>query len=143
MKRTLSLIGLCGISLLLLTGCEGKSTLKCNKNESETDVSITASFNDNKIESMNLEYLLNLSNYSEAEINTFNNQDLCSGVKTGMEDFKDTFSDCKQNIENKNIKITANFDINKIKDDKLNMIQTPDNAKKELENSGYKCKIEK
>lgn len=143
MKRTLSLIGLCGISLLLLTGCGGKSTLKCNKNESETDVSITASFNDNKIESMNLEYLLNLSNYSDAEINTFNNQDLCSGVKAGMEDFKDTFSDCKQNIENKNIKITANFDINKIKDDKLNMIQTPDNAKKELEKSGYKCKIEK
>lgn len=143
MKKGILLFGIAGASLLLLTGCENKSTLKCNMSQSGVDVNFNVGFKGNKIDNMSLQYLMDVSSLSDSEVSALKGQDLCSGLKEDIDEFKEAFTDCKQNLEDKKLSIDATFDVNKIAGDQLSKMQTPEDAKKDLENSGYTCKIEK
>ena len=129
--------------LLLSTGCASKSTLKCTKNSNGVDTDFNVYFMGNKIENMDLKYFMDLSSFNDSQIDIMKNQDLCSGLKEDMAEFKESFSNCKQNIEDKKLSITADFDINKISNEKLGKMQNPEAAKTDLEKTGYKCTIEK
>ena len=130
-------------TLLLSTACGSKTTVKCTTNSSGIDVNLNIGFDGNKIEKMDLQYFMDLSSYSDSEISLIKNQEFCSGIKTSMSDFKDAITDCKQNIEDKKLTVNANFDVNKIAASTLEKMQSPEDAKKDLESSGYKCEIQK
>ena len=142
MKKGILLFGIAG-ACLLLTGCGNNAKLKCTMNTSGVDVNFNVAFKGNKIDAMDLKYAMDLSSYTDSQINILKDQDLCTGLKSDMTEFSEAFSDCKQTLEDKKLNITANFDVNKISTEQQNKMQTPEDAKKDLENSGYTCTIEK
>ena len=143
MKKGILVFSVFAFSLLFLTGCNEKATLKCTMNTNGVDTYFNVGFNGNKIENMDLKYSMDVSSYSDSQIDILKEQDLCSGLKSDMDEFKDAFANCEQKLEDKKLNITANFDVNKISTSQLSKMQTPEAAKKDLENSGYKCTIEK
>ena len=92
---------------------------------------------------MNLQYKTNLSGYTKTQKDTYMNQDLCGGLISDMEEFKDAITDCSKKLEGDIVIITENFDIDKIEGNKTSKNQAPETVKKDLESSGYKCIIEK
>lgn len=142
MKKGILLFGIAG-ACLLLTGCGNKATLKCNMNSSGVDINFNIDFKGNSIDAMDLKYAMDLSDFSDSQIDILKNQDLCSGLKEDMDEFKDAFADCKQELNDKKLNISAKFNVDKISSEKRDKMQTPEDAKKDLESSGYKCTIEK
>jgi len=143
MKKGGILFIIVGTCLFLLTGCNSKTILKCNKSAENFERYFNLSFTGNKINALNLQYTINLSEYSDNQIDALNSQDLCNELKTEVEDFKESLTDCNQKLEDNKLNILANFDVDKISSDQLSKMQTPEDAKKDLEKSGYSCKIEK
>ena len=143
MKKSVILFCFVSACFFLLTGCDNKTILKCTMNSNGVDTNFNIGFNGNKIEKMDLQYLMDLTNYSDSQIDVLKDQDFCIGLKSDMEEFKEAFANCNQKLEDKKLNIVADFDVNKISSSQLSKMQTPENAKKDLENSGYKCTIEK
>ena len=141
MKKGIFLLCVAILCLLFTTGCDNKTIVKCETKVNDATKNYNISFIGNKINSIDLE--IDLSGYSNEQIDAIKDQDLCSDLKSEVEEIKDALSDCKQTIEEKKLSINATFDVNKIPGNQLNKMYSPENAKKDLENSGYKCTIEK
>ncbi len=132
------------VCLLLLAGCgNSKSKLNCKMTVSGVDIDLNVGFTGNNIDAMDLKYYMDLSSYSDIQVDAIKKQDFCNSVKNVMGDLKESFSNCKQNVEDKKLSVTADFDIDKISDDKKKKMQSPDDAKNDLEKTGYKCTLEK
>ena len=58
-----------------------------------------------------------------------------------MSSYKDAFTDCKQNITDKHLKVSSVLDVDKIAKNILDKMTTPAKTKKELEKEGYKCTV--
>ena len=142
MKKVLLCCVTCAC-ILLLAGCGEKAKLNCKMSVSGVDIDLNAGFAGNKLESMNLKYFMDLGDYSDTQVDAIKGQDFCTSVKNVMGVLKESFSNCKQNIEDKKLNVTADFDLDKIDKNQLSKMQSPDDAKKDLEKIGYTCKIEK
>ena len=129
-------------AILLVTGCSlsiGNKTLSCDEEASGVEINITTKFSGNKIQSMSLKYGMDLSTYSDAQINLVEKQDLCKSVKSAMSGMSDAFGNCKQAIENKQLSVTATIDISKVKGYDIDEKSTFSDVKKSLEKSGFDC----
>ena len=86
---------------------------------------------------------MDLSKYSDAQIEAIGKQDFCSRVKSSMSTFKDAFSNCNQEISSKHLNVKAELDVNKVAKDYVSKIAKPESAKAELEKVGYTCTIQR
>lgn len=142
MKKNKLVLGVLISSVLLLTGCAAKeSKLTCTQNTSGVDIEFNVGFKGNTIETMDFNYDMDLSKYSDTQIKAVEKQDLCKTVKNYMSAFKDAFTDCSQKVEDKHLKVNSVLDIDKITKSYLDKLSTPKATKEELEKTGYKCVI--
>ena len=145
-------------ALVLLTGCSSESSsnlgdnifgndieedngvrLVCSQKVQIVDVDMIADFKDESLTYLGLKYKMDLSAYNDAQITAINGQDMCSSVKQSMTKYTDSFTNCKQSIEDKALIITADFDLDKLIDDDITKTTNIEEAKKELEKQGYTC----
>ena len=137
-----SKILLAGILVLLITGCSAKeSKLTCTQTTSGVDVIFTIDFKGNVIENMDINYNMDLSKYSDAQITAVGKQDFCKSVKNAFGDYKEAFNNCKQNIADKKLEVSADLEIDKVSDSILDKLESPESAKEELEDEGYTCEL--
>ena len=141
--------------VLLLTGCESDiinngdikvdngTRLSCNQKVQTVDVKMIADFKDDKLTYLGLEYGMDLSSYTDTQVNAIQKEDMCTIVKNSMSNYSDAFTNCKQSVENKQLLITADFDLDKLKGADLTTQTSIDEAKTELEKQGYSCTITK
>lgn len=130
--------------ILISTGCSQKeSKLKCTQTASGVDINFNVSFKGRLIETMDFDYDMDLSKYSDVQIEAIGKQDFCSNVKSSMSQYKNAFTDCKQEITDKHLKVYSVLDVDKIAKNLLDKMSSAEAAKKELEKQGYKCTITK
>ena len=130
--------------VLLLTGCgsQKEALLRCTATQSGVDVNLNVKFIGKKVDKMDLSYNMDLSGYNDTQINAIGNQDFCTSVKNAMSQYSDAFTNCKQNISNKHLVVTADFDIDKIATSELDKMSSVEDAKTGLESAGYTCTVE-
>ena len=135
--------GVLACSILVLTGCgnSGAKTLVCTQNAAGVDIELTTKFAGNKVDDMKMKYTMDVSSYNETQIDAIKGQDFCTLVKGSMSGYEKAFNNCKQDVGNGKLLITADFDITKIEDETLKEESTPEEAKKGLEEEGYTCVI--
>lgn len=132
------------VGMMLLTGCAAKeSKLVCTQTASGVDVGFNVGFKGNTVDTLDLTYDMDLSSYSDTQISAIEKQDFCTRVKNSMSQFKDAFTDCKQDITDKKLNVSAKLDIDKVAKSFLDKKTTPKAAKTSLEKAGYTCTIEK
>ena len=135
------LLSLLLVAVILVSGCTKKSSkLVCTQTASGVDITFNVDFDGKTVKNMDFSYDMDLSSYSDTQISAVGKQDFCTRVKSLMSSFSEAFKDCKQDISNKHLKVSAALDVNKISDSALN-VSSPDAAKKELEKIGYSCTI--
>ena len=139
-KMVLCFVVLFG-GVLLLTGCGLNSRLECTQESSGVNITYNIDFSGNKIKSMDFGYDMDLSKFTDTQISMVEKQDFCSTVSSSMTQYKDAFKDCKQSIKNKHLSVTAAFEVDKIAKTELDKMSSPKATKKELEKSGYTCKL--
>lgn len=128
--------------LVLASACAPKeSKLECTQTTSGVDVGFNVDFKGNMISDINITYDMDLSKYNDTQIKAIGKQDYCKIVKNAMSEYEKGFNNCTQNVENKKLNVKANIDINKINKKVLGNMQKPDDAKKEIEDQGYKCTL--
>ena len=127
-KKFVAVVAL--FAVVVLTGCTPKeSKLSCTQTTSGVDVGFNVGFKGNVIDTMNLTYDMDLSKYSDTQVEAISKQDFCTRVKSSMSQFKDAFTDCKQDVSNKKLNVNANLDINKVAKTFLSKRTTPKAAK--------------
>lgn len=144
MKKVLLMSLAVGLTLLLTAcGKDNKITnrLVCTQNAAGVDVELTTNFQGNKIYDMDLKYTMDLSEYSDVQINAIKEQDFCTIVKNAMAGFKEAFTNCKQSLNNKELLITSKLDVTKVSDGTVKQEGSIEEAKEGLESQGYKCVI--
>ena len=138
-------LALLAVVMFGVVGCGsssgGSKTVTCTMTSAGTDLEMNVHFDGNKVASMDMNAGMDLSNYSDSQIKILENQDFCSSIKNYMYSYKEAFTNCKQNISNKQLKITADLDIDKIVKSEMDKMATPEDAKKGLEAAGYSCTI--
>ena len=141
MKRSkLSMVVVAGSFILLATGCAGKNTkLVCTQSQSGVDMTFDVNFKGNVVDTMDIKYEMDLSKYTDKQVEAVGKQDFCTKVKSVMGQYKDGFEDCKQSIENKKLTVSSNINVDKIASSTRDKIGSPDATKKEIEQSGFKC----
>ena len=143
MKKSRVLIALLLVaSVAVLTGCAKKeSKLTCTQTSSGVDIEFNVGFKGNVIDTMDFNYDMDLSKYSDTQISLIEKQDFCTTVKNYMSSFKEAFTNCEQGIKDKHLKVNSELDVNKIVKSYLQKMSSPEAAKKELEAEGYSCTI--
>ena len=128
---------------LVLVGCStgNKKKLVCTQNASGVDIEFNVGFVGNSIKTIDFNYDMDLSSYTDEQIGLLKEQDFCTSVKSAMSSYKDAFTDCKQNITDKHLKVSSVLDVDKIAKNILDKMTTPAKTKKELEKEGYKCTV--
>ena len=141
MKKSLLTLGIV-LTSLLLTGCGKEQKMVCNQKKDLVDINMLVNYKDSKLFYLGLEYKIDLSGYTEEEIQRVNAVNMCSVVKDEFDNnsFGDAFTNCKQNLESNVLKITADFDLAKMDSDELSK-ETIEDAKAGLEKQGYTCTI--
>ena len=139
MKKLLIIVFICSF---LLVGCSfGKRKVVCTQKASGVDIEFNVGFFFNKIKTIDFNYDMDVSNYTDAQITMLEKQDFCNIVKESMTDYKDAFDNCNQKVVNKHLKVYADLDVKKLDGGTFKKFTTPKKAKKELESTGYTCTI--
>ena len=143
MKKNILVVSLLS-AILLLTGCGSnkEALLRCKATKSGVDVGFNVGFKGSKVVKMDLSYDMDLSQYSDAQIDLVKEQDFCSSVKSSMKEYEEAFVNCKQEVSNKHLLVTSDLDVDKVAKNELQKFATPEDTKKELEKTGYTCTIE-
>ena len=140
-KRSIVLAVTVFALVFLVTGCGGKKTLTCTQTTSGVDITFNVGFNGNVISSMDFAYDMDLSNYSDTQIKYIEKQDFCTSVKNSMSDYRDAFTDCKQEIKDKKLNVSSTLNVDKVAKNALSKMTSAEKTKKELEGQGFKCTI--
>ena len=142
MKRIM-IGGLLICLMFALTGCGGNDvkTLVCTQSASGIDIELTTEFMGKKVNSMKMNYTMDISSYNETPIEAIKSKDFCTLVKGSMTGYENAFNNCKQNVANGKLLINADFDIDKITDSSIKEEGTYEEAKEGFEKTGYTCII--
>ena len=128
------------ITILLLTGCDKVERLVCSQKVQMVDVDMIADWKNDELNYLGLKYTMDLSGYTDTQVEAVNKKDMCEVVKNAMSSYASAFTNCKQNLENKNLVITADFDIDKMPNSAIGRKSTKEEAITQLEKQGYTCK---
>ena len=114
MKKTVIFV-LSVFMIICLSAC-GKKTQKlvCTQNVDGVDRTINVVFEGDKVKTMDFSYTSDLSEYTDEQLEVIKKQDYCTSIKNAMSDYSEAFSNCKNNIGDKKLSITANLDVSKI-----------------------------
>ena len=115
--------------------------LVCNQKVQTVDVNMIADFDDEALTYLGLKYEMDLSAYSDAQINAIKSQNMCKTVKDSMSNYTDSFTNCKQSVVDKKLLITADFDLDKLVGADISRQTSISLAKAELEKQNYVCTI--
>jgi len=129
------------MATLLLVGCGKEKKLVCTQTASGVDIEFNVGFKGKVISSMDFNYDMDLSKYSDTQIKAIEKQDFCSLVKKSMSAYKEAFTKCDQKVESKHLKVDAELDVNKVTKSVSEKMTSPEKAKEELEKQGYTCTI--
>lgn len=144
MKRSKLIIFFIIFSVIIITGCSTKEAkLICKQTANNVDVEYNVGFKGNIIDTMSFNYVMDLSSYTDLQINAISNSDFCTTVKNSMADYKNAFTNCNQKIEDKHLKVEALLDVDKISKNAIGKMASPEKGKEALEEVGYTCTIEK
>ena len=142
----------------LLTGCSNNEAegnplnggikgnvqrLVCSQKVQTVDVNMIGDFKGDELTYLGLKYTMDLSAYNDAQINAIKAQDMCGTVKASMSTYSSSFTNCKQSVENKNLIITADFDLEKLMTGEIKKEAKLADVKKSLEQQNYSCTINK
>ncbi|MBQ2640109.1 MAG: hypothetical protein IJF92_05080 [Bacilli bacterium] len=141
MKKSLFIAVIVLFVAVFVTGCGASKKLVCKQKASGVDITFNVGFEGNKVKDMDFSYDMDLSSYSASSIAMIEKQNFCSLVKSSMDDYKDAFTDCKQKVADKHLKVDAVLDVKKISKNASKSMTSPNKAKKELEKTGYTCEI--
>ncbi|MBE6160858.1 MAG: hypothetical protein E7158_01375 [Firmicutes bacterium] len=125
--------------VLLTTGCGKETKLVCKQTASGVDVTFNIGFKGNEVKTMDFKYDMDLSDYTDKQIETVEKQDFCELVKSSMDEFSDAFKNCEKKVEDKHLFVTSDLEVDKIAKDEKDKMGSPEDTKKELEKQGYKC----
>ena len=150
---------------LLLTGCGKEKTdgnnpldiggiptdnivvkeekLVCSQKVQTVDVDMIADFKGDELTYLGLKYEMDLSEYNDAQIKAVGAQNMCDSVKKAMSSYTESFTNCKQSIENKILIITADFDLDKLISGDIKKEAKIEDIKASLEKQNYVCSINK
>ena len=128
---------------LFVTGCGNSNEVVCTQSVSGVKIDMIMSFKEDKLDTMGLKYSMNLEDYSDEQIKQIGEQNLCSSVKNAMKTYVDAFKNCKQNIDNKNLVITADFDIDKLPGSEKGKRDSKEDAKTTTQGNRAKTKATK
>ncbi len=140
--KKLFLSALMVFGLLLLAGCGKEQVLRCKATESGVDVGYNVTFKGARITKMNLTYDMNLSAYSDQQIDLLRQKDFCEVVQNAMSQYKEAFENCTQSIESKNLHVYSDLNVDKITNNELEKLSSITKSKEGLEEVGYTCTIE-
>ena len=130
------------IALLLVTGCGGSTKrLLCSQKVQTVDVNMIADFKGDELTYLGLKYEMDLTSYTDAQVELVGKQDMCSTVKASMSSYTNAFTNCKQKIDNKILVITADFDLDKLIAGDIKREAKIEDVKAGLERQNYKCTI--
>ena len=143
MKKSLMGVVVIALVAVLVTGCGNKETkLVCTQEQSGVDITFNVGFKGNTLETMDFSYNMDLSSYTDAQIDAVKKEDFCSAVKSSMSEYSNAFTDCKQDINSKKqLVVNSVLDVDKIAKTELEKMASPDDTKKALEDQGYSCTI--
>jgi len=152
-----SLLFLAIVLTFVLTGCgndnsnplniednkkvDNKQHLICSQKVQTVDVDMIADFDDDVLTYLGLKYEMDLSSYTDIQIDAIKAQDMCTTVKQTMSSYTNAFTNCKQSIENKNLIITADFDLDKLITGDIKKEAKISDVKSGLESQNYTCTI--
>ena len=124
---------------LLLTGCSNNTKkLVCTQNLTGVDVKMIMDYDSkDNLTYVGFEEILDLSVYSDEEIETLKSQDYCPSVKESVGELGDAFKNCTQDISNKKLTLKGEFSIDKLPSN--HDIRSYEKAVEILEEEGYKC----
>lgn len=137
MKKSKILVA--ALVVLLTTGCGKETKLVCKQSQSGVDVTFNVGFKGNEVTSMDFKYDMDLSSYSDKQIEAIEEQDFCDIVKSSMSGYEDAFTKCDKKVENKHLLVNSELDVDKVAKDEKDKMGSPKDTKKELEKQGYKC----
>lgn len=128
--------------VILLTGCSAKtSKLVCTQSVSGVDIEFNIGFKGKIIDTMDFNYDMDLSKYTDTQISAIEKQDYCTIVKNAMSTYKEAFTDCKKEVVDKHLRVYSVLDIDKLTSSVLDKMTSDKAAKEELEKQGFTCTI--
>ena len=125
--------------LLVLTGCGKTTKMTCKLSQTGVDLDYNLEFNGNMLSKMSLKYVMDLSNYTDTQIEAVGKQDFCNVLKDSMSQYKEGFENCNQKIEDKNMIVYTDINPDKVTNSVLDKMGSVEDTKKALEDIGYKC----
>ena len=129
--------------VLLSAGCTSKETkLVCKQSVSGVELTYNIGFKENTVETMDFRYDMDLSKYSDKQIEAIEKKDFCEEVKGSINEYKNAFENCNQKVEDKHLLVISDLNVDKIAEDEKDKMGSPEKTKKELEKQGYECTIE-
>ena len=138
MKKVVLLSAL--VIALFTTGCSSKKELVCTQALQGVSVDMILGYENDKLLSLGFKEEIDLSSYSDSDIDAVMAQDYCPIAKQSIGQLADAFINCKQSKSGKKLILTGEFDIEKIPTTEENITKSMDEAAKELEKQGFSCK---
>ncbi len=130
------------VCLLLLSGCfSKKQTLTCVRTEQTMKVGMGFLYVNDKPTSMDLTYELDLSKYTDTQIEAVSKQNFCSTLKSSLTQYGDAFNNCKQEVASKKLYVKTDIELSKLSQGVLNSMTTLESAKKSMESANYNCTV--
>lgn len=130
---------------LMLTGCGSNSsatkTLDCSTSSSGVEAQLKLGYEGKKVVDFKVNYYMDLSEYSDVQIEALKGQDFCSVVSAAFGEYRMGFSGCKQDITNKKLTVNSNIDLGKLDSSIVNGLSDINSSKAGFEASGYTCTI--
>ena len=117
--------------------------LVCSQKVQTVDVDMIADFKGDVLTYLGLKYEMDLGSYNDAQINAIKAQDMCTTVKQSMASYTEAFTNCKQDVVNKVLVITADFDLDKLITGDIKKEAKIEDIKASLEKQNYVCTINK
>lgn len=139
MKKVLMVLTIF-MGALLMTGCFGKTQkLNCSREEDNMKIDMNFTFKGDKATGLVLNYKLDLSAYSDIQIEAIEEQDFCSVLKSSLSEYGNAFNNCKQKVENRSLYVTTDIEIDELSEGVRNSMTSIEAAKSSMESASYTC----
>jgi len=141
MKKSRVLLGFVLISMsLLLQGCFNTKTLECKEINGNNSAELILKYRNDKLYSMKAYYKMDLSSYSDEQIEEIKKEDTCDEISRSILGI--AAKTCNKNISSKLLTIDIEADISKIKEENLDTVNSITKTKETFENnSKATCEI--
>ena len=140
MKKTISACIVLTM-IVMLTGCGNREKVVCEQKSTSYTTQLVTEIEKDTIKGMSMKMEMDLSAYSDAQIEQVAKQDFCTLVKSYLSTYSEALENCKQDVSRKILTITSDINVNKITDQELQLNKTSKEVKEYFEKQGYTCEI--